>query len=94
MDLVIWDPQDTALGGAFEWLAVEQACRPRYVALHNTNLPDHAGWLRQRLGLQGWVEVASGAYMLGDRWAQGGALDALLMVRDWVVLARRDVVIV
>eukprot|EP00747_Dinoflagellata_sp_TGD_P021886 gnl/TRDRNA2_/TRDRNA2_128760_c0_seq1.p1 gnl/TRDRNA2_/TRDRNA2_128760_c0~~gnl/TRDRNA2_/TRDRNA2_128760_c0_seq1.p1 ORF type:complete len:321 (+),score=38.10 gnl/TRDRNA2_/TRDRNA2_128760_c0_seq1:29-991(+) len=59
IDLVVLDPQGTDL--ASEWPVVEAVCKPRLVAIHNTNVPRHAGWIRNHLLAKGsWHELLSG----------------------------------
>eukprot|EP00928_Gymnodinium_smaydae_P031526 TRINITY_DN23113_c0_g1_i1.p1 TRINITY_DN23113_c0_g1~~TRINITY_DN23113_c0_g1_i1.p1 ORF type:complete len:698 (-),score=84.37 TRINITY_DN23113_c0_g1_i1:61-1854(-) len=55
---------DTSFGSslALEWPVVESACSPRWVVIHNTNLPDHAGWVKDHLLMDPrWTEVWGGS---------------------------------
>ena len=40
-----------------------QVCRPKFLAIHNTNLPGHAGWISAHLKRQvnsPWYELMNG----------------------------------
>merc|ERR1712205_303105 len=75
IDLAMLDPQGTELGP--EWQVLDKFCRPRVVAIHNANLPEHAGWLRPHLLESGaWIEVLNGSHP--SLWERG--------VRSWTLL--------
>mmetsp|Transcript_2094 Transcript_2094/g.3505 ORF Transcript_2094/g.3505 Transcript_2094/m.3505 type:complete len:205 (+) Transcript_2094:2-616(+) len=59
VDLVMIDTPATSF--AAEWAVLEQ-CEPQFVFIHNTNLPDHAGWIEARLRLRGYRILAEGAH--------------------------------
>jgi len=82
VDAVVLDPQFTDL--AVEWPIIERQCEPRFVAIHNTNLLGHAGWVRERLLAIGatrgaWLELLNGSHP--SLWEPGER-------RSWSVLWR------
>eukprot|EP00928_Gymnodinium_smaydae_P075767 TRINITY_DN58785_c0_g1_i1.p1 TRINITY_DN58785_c0_g1~~TRINITY_DN58785_c0_g1_i1.p1 ORF type:complete len:361 (-),score=83.60 TRINITY_DN58785_c0_g1_i1:139-1176(-) len=82
-DLVVLDVQGPVV---HEWLAVEEYCRPRTVFIYNTNLPGHAGWVRDKLLMRGdWAEILTG--VIADPFAAGHARD-IIAARRWTVLIR------
>ncbi|CAK0875137.1 unnamed protein product, partial [Prorocentrum cordatum] len=81
IDLAVLDPNHALQE---EWPVTEAVCSPRYVALHNVNLPLHAGWVRERLLASGeWAEVLAGAH--DSAWDPPGHPAAR---RAWSLLAR------
>jgi len=47
VDMVVLDPHESELYA--EWEVIERVCNPRFVVVHNSNLPKHAGWVRHHL---------------------------------------------
>merc|ERR1711924_259230 len=84
-DLVVLDPTSAIVR---EWLIIEEACQPSMVAIFNTNLPNGAGWIREKLLLRGdWAEVLSGVSL--DPNAPGaGKVGDVLSARRWSFLMR------
>ncbi|CAE8602016.1 unnamed protein product [Polarella glacialis] len=81
IDLVVLDPPFDLKEA---WPHVEAACKPRFVAIHNVNLPGHAGWIREHLlgHITGnWHEVASGSHPSHATWNDTA-------IRRWSLLAR------
>lgn len=75
---------DTDRGGfEDEWPVVELVCKPRWIILHNTNLPDGPNWIQHRMeSLGGWQVVVTGHYSLDlDVWAND-----LRRIRSWSIL--------
>jgi len=84
-ELVVLDPTSPIVR---EWLVVEEACQPSFVAIFNTNLPNGAGWIRDKLMFQGrWAEVLTGISVdtgILRAWPVG----EILAGRRWSLLAR------
>jgi len=70
-----------------EWPIIEAVCRPRWVVLHDINLPNHApGWIYQYLQDRPseWRMEVQGRYALyHERWVPPTA--ELKRVRSWAV---------
>lgn len=81
VDLVVLDPNH-GVGFSELWPELEKACRPKFVAIHNANLPGHAGWVREYLLARRtsplWHEVLDGSHP--SIWEEG--------VRTWSLLAQ------
>eukprot|EP00434_Breviolum_minutum_P003747 symbB.v1.2.003300.t1/scaffold182.1/size414077/13 len=78
MDLIMLDPP-TDLRNT--WPLLERVCRPKFLAIHNTNLPGHAGWISAHLKRQvnsPWYELMNGSHP--SIWEPG--------MRDWSLMAR------
>ena len=60
------------------WPVLQRACEPKFVAIHNTNLPNHAGWIPAHLRKEGWYEIMNGSHP--SIWEQGQ--------RSWSLMAR------
>mmetsp|Transcript_98219 Transcript_98219/g.173981 ORF Transcript_98219/g.173981 Transcript_98219/m.173981 type:complete len:362 (-) Transcript_98219:73-1158(-) len=83
--LVVLDPTSAIVR---EWLVIEAACKPDIVFIFNTNLPNGAGWIREKLMLRGdWAEVLTGV-ILDPAVAGAGLVSEVLMPRRWSLLVR------
>ncbi|CAJ1405999.1 unnamed protein product [Effrenium voratum] len=77
MDLIMLDPPTVDF--RHTWSVMERACRPKFLVVHNTNLPGHAGWLPSFLKRQGgWYEMMNGSHP--SVWETG--------VRSWSLTGR------
>mmetsp|Transcript_24629 Transcript_24629/g.68657 ORF Transcript_24629/g.68657 Transcript_24629/m.68657 type:complete len:301 (+) Transcript_24629:110-1012(+) len=78
VDLVVLDPMQDAMSA--EWPVIERFCKPVLVAIHNVNLPGHAGWIRDHLLRRStWYEALNGSHP--SAWDDGG-------LRGWTLLQR------
>ncbi|CAK8987334.1 unnamed protein product [Durusdinium trenchii] len=77
MDLIMLDPP-TDLRNI--WPVLETACRPKFLAIHNANLPGHAGWIPSYLksSHSTWYEIMNGSHP--SIWEPG--------IRTWSLMAR------
>lgn len=92
VDFVFFDPPQESSGhewrnytdGVAEWGLIEMHSRPRFVAVMNTGLPYHHGWIVNRLLSKGWRELVAGVIphpeAVNNFYGIGG-------VRDWSILA-------
>ena len=74
LDLVMLDPPLDLRG---VWPLLDTACKPKFLAVHNANLPGHAGWLPAHLRRTtgSWYEMMNGSLARGKgRGGKGGAL--------------------
>lgn len=91
IDLLMLDPpmMDQALKEAF-WRFFQSDCIPRFIAVHNTNLLDHAGWLVNQLLAEpgsAWREIAQGWHP--SLWDDSHLLRSNATGRRyWSILAR------
>ena len=60
LDMVMLDPPVDLRG---VWPLIETACKPKFLAVHNANLPGHAGWLPAHLLRTNdrWYEIMNGS---------------------------------
>merc|ERR1712014_255315 len=83
--LVVLDPTSAIVR---EWLVIEESCQPDIVFIFNTNLPNGAGWIREKLMLRGdWAEVLTGV-ILDHAMSGAGLVAEVLMARRWSLLVR------
>mmetsp|Transcript_8934 Transcript_8934/g.20752 ORF Transcript_8934/g.20752 Transcript_8934/m.20752 type:complete len:295 (+) Transcript_8934:38-922(+) len=77
LDLVMLDPP---VDLRMTWPLLESACSPKFLAVHNTNLPGHAGWLRTlpRAPKTQWYEMMNGSH--DSIWEAG--------VREWSLMGQ------
>ncbi|CAL1146402.1 unnamed protein product [Cladocopium goreaui] len=85
MDLIMLDP---ATDLRHTWPKLEKWCRPKFLAIHNSNLPGHAGWIPAQLKRRAptaqddhaWYELMNGSHP--SIWEPG--------MRHWSLMARCD----
>ncbi|OLQ07809.1 hypothetical protein AK812_SmicGene8774 [Symbiodinium microadriaticum] len=84
LDLVMLDPPLDLRG---VWPLLDTACKPKFLAVHNANLPGHAGWLPAHLRRTtgSWYEMMNGSLARGKGshpsvWERGE--------RSWSLMGR------
>ncbi|CAE7256712.1 unnamed protein product [Symbiodinium sp. CCMP2592] len=77
LDLVMLDPPLDLRG---LWPLLDRACKPKFLAVHNANLPGHAGWLPAHLRRTtgSWYEMMNGSHP--SVWERGE--------RSWSLMGR------
>lgn len=75
---------------ALEWPVLQDACAPRWVIIHNVNLPEHAGWIKEHLLLDPrWAEVWGGTFEdLSGIVTFAQPLSSIFRFRHWSVFHR------
>ena len=90
-DLVVFDPpandrkEEFGTDGIQEWKFLEEA-RPRYIAVHNTMMPFHGGWVVNRMKNMGYQVLAQGMHNAGDPENVKTFKDMFYLERGWAIL--------
>lgn len=89
LDLVLVEPSFRSNGGMAEWAIIETVCRPRWVVIASSSLPQHAGWIQARLQAipEEWLEMFRGHYTQTDSY--WGGWQELLRLRTFSIFMRR-----
>ncbi|CAD7922084.1 unnamed protein product [Amoebophrya sp. A25] len=91
--VILFDGKAAAM--AMEWALIEKYCQPDFLFLNNINLPDHPGWIRERLLLASsrnearWHDVYVGEYDDDDAGNSGDWLRSTLYGKRHFALLRQ-----